>query len=810
MKIVRININSFGNVKGWTSGDLGENVTLFTGANETGKTTTTEFVRSTLFPGRKSKYPSADRNDSGTLVIVMDNGDERMLVRKGRKVAEAKGKPLPSDELSIDAETYRSIFAMDLEQVANSKILTSGDFRSRFLTVPGGEEMPRISEDIEKRMLEIMNRSRISDKNELGSLLLEISNIEEETAAIESRSDEYDKLVAERNELNRNLAGMKKKQELRRNEEGRNIVIMSQKKNVESLKELYRQREALEYAREMPGKARDEYNKLEAKLATVRIIDIDTSPEEPPEALNGRRPREILDRQDEIEQAWAVRLKVEVKEQMRATLEETAESSQQLVEDYTQATGWSEKAARRVRSGTYISNMAESAIMARKSENTVPVVKNLTRGVITGAGLMLLLMSLFLFPEAPDLRFVLLLAGVVNIIIGLLLPVILADRVERKNSDAITEDEWYRWITSEGYPANTSPEKACTLASRLEFITIAAEKRDDALSQIRILNDEINSLRVSVAPLFEDLHLTEPDFHDNAYLMYKMLKVARGTSFSTEDRDRRLEEQRATEIAMANFLADYGDRDSFLAICEDRDTLEKTDAEIAYLEGSMSASVGLEVGELIKLVEAEGNMPSGDDTDDVMEELNRRIGELNRNLDILMKDDAMSELNTRRTVAQKALDDLVREWGTLSLAEHLISGASEHFYKDLQPSVVKTANRYLGLMTNGRYRLDGDPRDKDLFITDDQEKKSAMQWSSGLGDQVYLSVKMAVAKEMGSEKLPLILDDVLLRFDTARKQGACKAILDFARDQQVILFSCDNSLYSLFSLEGRVNHIRLG
>ena len=344
MRILRININSFGNVKGWTSGDLRENVTLFTGANETGKTTTMEFIRSTLFPGRKSRYPSADRNDSGTLIIVMDDGDERMLVRKGRKVTEAKGKPLPSDELSIDAETYRSIFAMDLEQVANSKILTSDDFRNRFLTVPGGEEIPRISEDIEKRMLEIMNRSRISDRNEMGSLLSEIDRIEEETAAIEAKSDEYDKLVAERDELSRSLAGMKKKQELRRNEEGRNMVIMSQKKNVESLKELYRRREDLEYSREMPENARDEYNKLEMRLAATRIIDIDTSPEELPEALSGRKPKDILERQEEIENAWAVRLKVEVKEQMRATLEETAESSQQLVEDYTQATGWSEKA----------------------------------------------------------------------------------------------------------------------------------------------------------------------------------------------------------------------------------------------------------------------------------------------------------------------------------------------------------------------------------------------------------------------------------------------------------------------------------
>lgn len=810
MRIIRINIASFGSVKGWTSGDLEENVTLFTGANEAGKTTTMEFIRDTVFPGKRIKYPSQDKNDSGTVIIKMDDGDERMLVRKGRKVTEAKGKALPSEETNMDAETYRSVFAMDLKQVADSRILTSGDFRNRFLTVPGGERIPEISEDIEKRMLEIMNRSRMSDKNEMGRILSEIDGIKREIADAESKSDQYDRLVADKDELGRRLASKKKRQELRRSEEDRSTVIMSQKKNVETLKGLYGRREALRYAGEIPENAKDEFGKLEMRLSAARVIDIDTSPEEFPEALNGRMPGDVLNRQEEIENAWGVRQKVEVKEQMISSLEETAESSQQLVDDYTRATGWSENAARKVRSGTYITNTAESVIAARKSEKAVPAAKNIARGTIAGAGLVLVLLSFLLSSDNLTLRFSMLLAGVVTVIIGLLLPIILAERADKKSSEAMSEAEWYAWMVSEGYPANTSPEKACTLASKLEFISVAADKRDDALSQIRVLNEDVIALKASVMPLLEELRLTDPEFHSNVYAAYKMLKAALGTSFNTEDRDRRLENQRAAEIAMADFLAAYGGRESFLAVCRDRDALTETDAEITYLEKSMSSSTGLEVKELIRLVETEGGMPSEDGPDDAVEELNRKIGELDRDLEILRNDDAVSDLNVRMTMAQKTLGDLVREWGTLSMAEHLISGASEHFYRDLQPSVVKTANKYLGLMTEGRYRLDGDPRDKDLFITDDREKKSATQWSSGLGDQVYLSVKMAVAKETGSEKLPLILDDVLLRFDTARKQGACRAILDFAKDQQVILFSCDNSLYSLLSLEGRINHMKLG
>ena len=134
----------------------------------------------------------------------------------------------------------------------------------------------------------------------------------------------------------------------------------------------------------------------------------------------------------------------------------------------------------------------------------------------------------------------------------------------------------------------------------------------------------------------------------------------------------------------------------------------------------------------------------------------------------------------------------------------------DRFYSELQPTVVKTANRYLDLMTNGRYRLGSDPRDSSLFIEDiRREPKHVGEWSSGLSDQVYLSVKMAIAKEMGTEKLPLIIDDILVRFDSKRKQGACRALMEFSKDQQVIMFTCDSTLVSMMRMEGPVNYIEL-
>ena len=84
-----------------------------------------------------------------------------------------------------------------------------------------------------------------------------------------------------------------------------------------------------------------------------------------------------------------------------------------------------------------------------------------------------------------------------------------------------------------------------------------------------------------------------------------------------------------------------------------------------------------------------------------------------------------------------------------------------------------------------------------------------MDWSAGLGDQVLLSVKMAIAKELTEENVPFIMDDVLVRFDRERKQGACRAIMEFAKDQQVIMFTCDRYLESAFKLEGDIKYIEL-
>ena len=96
-------------------------------------------------------------------------------------------------------------------------------------------------------------------------------------------------------------------------------------------------------------------------------------------------------------------------------------------------------------------------------------------------------------------------------------------------------------------------------------------------------------------------------------------------------------------------------------------------------------------------------------------------------------------------------------------------------------------------MTGGRYRIDLDPRRKEnLAVIDRDGTKGPKQWSTGLRSQVLLSLKLAVAKELGGGKVPMILDDVLLTFDTSRKEGAVRALAEVSSEMQIILFTCDD------------------
>lgn len=169
----------------------------------------------------------------------------------------------------------------------------------------------------------------------------------------------------------------------------------------------------------------------------------------------------------------------------------------------------------------------------------------------------------------------------------------------------------------------------------------------------------------------------------------------------------------------------------------------------------------------------------------------QEIGALEANMKAILDTDDLERMMDRRAELSAEMEDALLDGAAGLLASSIADRACEEIYSQVQPGVIQWADRYLSMMTDGRYRIDTDPRTKDLSVRSGDEVKGIGEWSSGLRAQVLLSLKLAVAREMGGGDVPVILDDVLLPFDSERKAGACRALKELSEEMQVLLFTCD-------------------
>jgi hypothetical protein len=176
-----------------------------------------------------------------------------------------------------------------------------------------------------------------------------------------------------------------------------------------------------------------------------------------------------------------------------------------------------------------------------------------------------------------------------------------------------------------------------------------------------------------------------------------------------------------------------------------------------------------------------------------LEGIIRRMGEVDSEMKAIMDSDEPFRLAQEMAGLQERRKEILREGAAVLLASAILDDACDSLSSEMRPGVFSVADGYLASMTCGRYRIGTDPRRKDpLCIVDDAGTKTLKQCSAGLRAQVLLSLKTAVAKEVGGSEIPMLLDDVLIVFDSERKRGALKALSEAAEGMQVVMFTCDD------------------
>lgn len=177
-------------------------------------------------------------------------------------------------------------------------------------------------------------------------------------------------------------------------------------------------------------------------------------------------------------------------------------------------------------------------------------------------------------------------------------------------------------------------------------------------------------------------------------------------------------------------------------------------------------------------------------------------GTLQESMRHLSTSHAVSEALLRKEQLEAELREALEAWMTYVFINHGMELAQQEYETDRQPAMLARASEYVKAMTGGIYTLHMDDTHKGAYVKDTTGREIPLgKWSSGLGDQVYLALRLSLAESFGEkiESMPLLLDDVLVRFDLARQKLTLQVIEQLSERTQVFLFTCHETTSQLAS-----------
>ncbi len=183
------------------------------------------------------------------------------------------------------------------------------------------------------------------------------------------------------------------------------------------------------------------------------------------------------------------------------------------------------------------------------------------------------------------------------------------------------------------------------------------------------------------------------------------------------------------------------------------------------------------------------------------------LGSVKQSLKSLESNVEASRLRFEASQTRHELKRVAEQWLGIALARQALDRVRSNFERNCQPAALAAASRYLERLTRGRYRNIWTPLgQRELRIDDERGHTLTVdKLSGGTREQLFLAVRMAAVRQLAQQgiELPMVFDDVLVNFDQVRTEAAVETLLEFAeQNQQVLFFTCHLHLAHMFESRG--------
>lgn len=177
--------------------------------------------------------------------------------------------------------------------------------------------------------------------------------------------------------------------------------------------------------------------------------------------------------------------------------------------------------------------------------------------------------------------------------------------------------------------------------------------------------------------------------------------------------------------------------------------------------------------------------------------LNKTLARLELEISQLESSDEYSKATYELQMEKDKLEKDSEAWAILKVMQTVLLEAKKSYQEKYLAEVITYTTQYFSQMTNGAYVTIYPPIGNKGFQVEtlSMDRFNVEELSQGTIDQLYTALRFAISKVMSNKYVvPLIIDDAFVHFDQHRMMESIKIIKEIAKEQQVFLFTCRNSI----------------
>lgn len=186
-----------------------------------------------------------------------------------------------------------------------------------------------------------------------------------------------------------------------------------------------------------------------------------------------------------------------------------------------------------------------------------------------------------------------------------------------------------------------------------------------------------------------------------------------------------------------------------------------------------------------------------------VDQLLQRQGEVSQEMKTLASDRRLAEVQLEMVAIENQIQVGRSRWKTLAATHRMLEQVCEVYETQRQPETLREASGFLKQLTGGKYTRIWTQLGKNQLRIDNQAGQALPLevLSRGTREAVFIALRLALASAFARRgiSVPLVLDDVLVNFDSHRAQLAAQVLKDFAAmGHQVIMFTCHEHIMQMF------------